>query len=382
MEPLPCVASDVIADRSELGRLSAALEKAAVVAVDVEADSMYHFREKVCLIQMASAERTAVIDPLTLDSLAPLKPLFRDAAVMKVFHGADYDVRSLFRDFKITIHNLFDTQLAARFLGYAETGLEAVLMRELGIAIDKKYQRKDWSKRPLPPEMIAYAAADVCHLIELAARMLAKLEERGRLEWVREECRALSRVRPAEPAGGPLFVHFKGAGRLDRRSLAVLEGLLGLRIEIAREKNKPLYRIIGNRSLLRLAVSKPTNRQQLEKSGALSPKQRDMYAARVLKAVQSAMDLETRNLPRYPRKPAPVLPAAAAERMRLLKKWRDERAAQLEIDPSLVGSKALLGAIALKRPRRTADLAGIDGLKRWQQEEFGREIIDVLSRCK
>lgn len=382
MISLPCVASDLITSREDLDSWAAELKAARVIAVDVEADSLYHFKEKVCLIQMASGKQTFVLDPLALKNLAALRPVFRDGSITKVLHGSDYDVRSLYRDFKISIHNLFDTQLAARFLGYAETGLEAVLKNELGIVIDKKYQRKDWSKRPLPPEMIAYAASDVCHLIELADRFRKKLKDMGRLTWVLEECRLLSRVRPAEPGNGPLFVNFKGAGKLERRQLGILENLLQLRMEIAREKDRPLYRIIGNQPLMTLALTGPTNRKQLEKSAALSVKQRDMYAARVIEAIQAAVDIPDRKLPRYPRTRTPAVPAAVAERMRALRRWRDRRAEQLQIDPALICTKALMGAIALKRPRRKADFADIEGFKSWQQKEFGTELIDILNKTK
>ena len=380
MISLPCIASDLVTRRTDLDQWVAGLNSTPMIAVDIEADSLYHFREKVCLIQMASSRETVVIDPLAIKNLAALKPVFRNRAVTKVLHGADYDVRSLHRDFSISIHNLFDTQLAARFLGYAETGLEAVLKNELGISIDKKYQRKDWSKRPLPPEMIAYAASDVCHLIELAKRLQKKLDLKGRLAWVQEECRLLSRVRAAEPGAGPLFVHFKGAGKLESRQLAVLESLLQLRMEIAREKDRPLYRIIGNRSMMTLAQTAPTNRKQLEKSGALSVKQREMYAPRVIKAVQAAMRIPVGKLPRYPRNKTPKVPAIVAERMRALRKWRDARADQLQIDPALVGTKALLGAIALNRPRKKADLLKIEGFKRWQAKAFGAELIALLKK--
>ena len=100
------------------------LQKEKVIGVDLEADSMYHFREKVCLIQMATGDTNVVIDPLMIEDLSPLKPVFKKPGIRKILHGADYDVRSLYRDFGITINNLFDTELASRFLGYAETGLE------------------------------------------------------------------------------------------------------------------------------------------------------------------------------------------------------------------------------------------------------------------
>ena len=170
--------------------------------------------------------------------------------------------------------------------------------------------------------MIAYAASDVCHLIELANRLQKKLSGKGRLAWVQEECHLLSRVRAAEPGNGPLFVNFKGAGKLERRQLAVLENLLQLRMDIAREKDRPLYRIIGNRPLMALAQAAPTNLKKLEKSGALSVKQRDMYAGRVIKVIQAAVNIPTQKLPRYPRTKTPKVPGIVAERMRVLRKWR------------------------------------------------------------
>jgi ribonuclease D len=111
----------------KLEKFAGRLEKQKIIGVDLEADSMYHFKEKVCMIQIATQHATAVIDPLQIKNLSVLKPVFRRADIQKIFHGADYDVRSLYRDFRISVNNLFDTELACRFLGYRESGLEAVL---------------------------------------------------------------------------------------------------------------------------------------------------------------------------------------------------------------------------------------------------------------
>jgi len=150
----------IIDSVGRLARLVGKLEKETTIGVDLEADSMYHFQEKVCLIQMATDSINVVIDPLVIKDLSALKPIFKRRDIQKIFHGADYDVRSLYRDFEIDINNLFDTELACRFLGVPETGLEAVLKNKFAITLDKKYQRKDWSRRPLPREMVDYAAED------------------------------------------------------------------------------------------------------------------------------------------------------------------------------------------------------------------------------
>ena len=368
-----------IATYSELERFANRLAKQRIIGVDLEADSMYHFREKVCLIQITTSHTTAVIDPLQLDNLTVLKPVFKRRDILKVFHGADYDIRSLYRDFKININNLFDTELACRFLGFKETGLEAVLKKRYNVRLDKKYQRKDWSKRPLPQEMIAYAAKDVRYLIPLAKSLQQELKNKGRLGWVEEECHHLSRVRPANNNSRPLFVAFKGAGKLGPRGLAVLEELLQMRKKIALRQDKPLFRIIGNKSLLKLAEARPQNLTKLKKSEILGSKQFDRYGSSIMAAVTKARQIPTKNLPKYPRKTAPMVPAIVAKRVKELRTWRDRMAEQLKVDPAIICTKALISAIAVQKPVNKSSLSKIKGLKNWQVTEFGRDIINILN---
>ena len=365
-----------------LKNLARTMDKEKTIGVDLEADSMYHFKEKVCLIQMAAPGINVVIDPLKVRDLSPLKPIFKRRGVCKIFHGADYDVRSLYRDFDITINNLFDTELASRFLGYPETGLEAVLKNKFGVTLDKKFQRKDWSRRPLPRDMIAYAAQDARYLLPLAQMLTRELEELGRLKWVQEECGILSKVRPNPNSSDPLYLHFKGAGKLNPKSLAVLETLLQYRRRIASKKDKPLFRIFSNRSLLELAEKKPANLKQLENTRALSAKQISMYGSGVIAAVQEAMQIEQDNLPVYPRKKSPRVPLVVAGRVKALRSWRDAQVDRLAIDPALICTKALMSTIALQKPRKVSDLSAITEMKNWQKKEFGQDIVRVLKQVR
>jgi ribonuclease D len=369
---------DIIESSSQLAQFVSQIENKKTIGVDVEADSMYHFREKVCLIQMATANINVVIDPLVIKDLSALKTIFKRSDIQKIFHGADYDVRSLYRDFKFNINNLFDTELASRFLGFPESGLEAVLKKKFAIALDKKFQRKDWSRRPLPREMIAYAAEDARYLLPLAQELITELKDRGRFSWVREECEILSKVRPNTNGTDPLYVNFKGAGKLDQRSLAILEALLQCRREIARKKDRPLFRIIGSRPLLELAETQPTNMKQLEKTKALSPKQIGMYGKLILAAINGAMIIPKKDLPVYPRRKAPRVPASAAERVKSLRKWRDSQAENLAMDPSLILTRSLISALAVQKPRTVSDLSRIKEIKKWQIREFGKEILKTL----
>src|SRR5262245_17520024 len=157
--------------RAYVGRL----DGARALALDSESDSLYHFKEKVCLVQLASDRgEAALLDPLALRDLAPLHKVMADPKVAKVLHGADYDVTTLKRDFGFVFAGLFDTMIASRFLGLPAIGLQAVALAELGIALSKDSQKDDWSVRPLSPRQEAYALADVRHLLALQQKLEAK----------------------------------------------------------------------------------------------------------------------------------------------------------------------------------------------------------------
>jgi ribonuclease D len=372
----------MIDTESELKAFAEVLEKEKVVAIDVEADSMYHFKEKVCLIQISTTEDNVIIDPLQIEDLSPLRPFFMRQDIQKIFHGADYDVRSLHRDFNIEINNLFDTQIACRFLGIRETGLEAVLQKQFNIILNKKYQKKDWSQRPLPADMIEYAARDSLYLLPLAERLEDKLKKKGRLSWVYEECEDLSKVRAAASDGEPLYLKFKGAGRLHPRSLAVLESLLQIRKQLAEKKDKPLFKVFGNDELIKIAKAKPLTVRQLEKIRALSKKQFSMYGTMVAEAVENAMQIPKPELPVYPRKKGPVLSPKVPERVKALKRWREVKAKKLEMDPALICNNSLITTIAIQNPAATESLEAIKEMKNWQRETFGKDIVTVLRKVK
>ena len=370
----------IIDSISKLRELTSELAEQRIIGVDLESDSMYHFREKVCLIQIASTRATAIIDPLQIKNLSLLEPLFRRADIQKVFHGADYDVRSLYRDFRIAVNNLFDTELACRFLGFKESGLNAVLKKKYNIQLDKKNQRKDWSKRPLPEDMVAYAAKDVHYLIPLAESLQQELIQKGRLSWVQEECNTLSGVRPAPLDSEPLFLGFKGAGKLGPKGLAVLEELLQLRRKIARQQDRPLFRIIGNKSILMLAEARPLSRRKLPETGALGSKQVDRYGKDVIAAVKKALHRPAKDLPKYPRKTAPMVPAIVAKRVKELRTWRDLLAKKLQIDPAIICTRAQISALAVQRPESVDRLSKNNDLKTWQVAEFGKDIVNILKK--
>lgn len=369
-----------IQNDADLKRVSEEFRQNTEIAVDLEADSMFHFKEKICLIQMASSTLTVIIDPLNIDDMSPLKPVFDDPGIRKILHGSDYDIRSLYRDYAFEVNNLFDTELASRFLGVNETGLGSVLENRFDIHLDKTFQKKDWSQRPLSDEMIEYGACDVIHLLPLARILDSELEEKKRASWVREECDLLSQVRCPEPNGDPLFLRVKGAGRLDRLSLAVLENLLHMRMHFAEKKDKPVFKVIGNASLLDISRRKPKTLEQLIKDKSLSKRQVDAFGKAVIHEVSEALKIPEEDLPSYPRKRKPAVKPDVPKRFDRLKEWRDKVAQDLSIDPPMLFNKALLTEIATRNPRTMDDFANVNGIKNWQINEFGADILKKLTR--
>ncbi len=347
-----------VTSQPDLKKALKGIESEKRVGFDLEADSMYHFSEKVCLLQVASKNTAFVIDTVKLRDLSLLKPLFLRKDTIKIFHGADYDVRSLFRDFGIEIKNLFDTELASRFLGIKETGLEAVLRDRFNVKLEKKYQKKDWSERPLSEDMLNYALNDVRYLIPLSEILEKELEDMGRLSWVEEECEILCRVRSAADNGEPLFLKFKGAGKLSPRTLAVLEALLGFRRETAQQKDRPLFKIMGNNSILKLAETKPDSLKKIMNTDALSQRQLDIYGKDVIRVISKAVKIPENMLPAYPRKKIPVISQAASNRIEAIKTWRDKKAIKLNMDPGLLLNKSLINIIGVKNPDDAAGLRG------------------------
>jgi ribonuclease D len=368
----------LIKDKEHLSRIAIELKKETEIAVDLESDSMFHYAERVCLLQISTQSKNILVDPFSLDDLSALSPVFSDTDIRKVFHGADYDIRSLYRDFGIEVNNLLDTQIAARFLGILETGLASLLKNRLGIVVEKKYQKKDWSRRPLPAAMLTYAVHDTCHLLTLFSTLETELRAKDRFSWAEEESRRLSLVRPAPPNDNPLFLKFKDAKKLDPRTLALLESILQLRQQTARRRDRPPFKIIGNEQIMEIALRKPRVKKDLLQMKGLSSRQVEILGASILKTTQECLSLPENKLPAFPRRAGPRFSAKASKKMKALKSWRNQRAEEMGIDPALVCSQTQIESLALSSPKSLNDLDSIDTLRTWQKKQFGREICSLL----
>jgi ribonuclease D len=369
---------EIVATPAALLELVARLSREPLLAVDLEADSLHHYQEKVCLIQISTPGESVIIDPLALPDLSPLAPVLADPAIRKLFHGADYDIRSLHRDFGIEVRNLFDTMVACQFLGEKEVGLAAVLFKRFGVELDKRFQKADWSKRPLSAEMIEYAVRDTSLLIELYGQLAEELRAKGRLSWAEEESQLLAGVRSVPRDADTLFLRFKGAAGMDQRTLAVLEELLRFRDAVASGRDLPPFKILGSETLRQLAENKPQRPADLDGIAGLSPKTRNRYGRQILEATARGMALPAAELPVYPRSQRFVRDRQKAERMKRLKQWREVKASELGIAAGILVNNSMLEAFADAASRSVTGMSAVSTMKQWQKEAFGIELMQFV----
>jgi ribonuclease D len=222
----------------------------------------------------------------------------------------------------------------------------------------------------------------VIFLNQLADELAGELDALGRLKWVEEECRLLSRVRPVANNGYPRFKKVKGAGRLEPRQLAVLETLLNLRDAAARKKDRPLFKIISNADLLKIATEIPADVKTLRDINVLSERQVDMYGKDIVEGIQKAVSLPEDQLPTYPRQRSPRLSPRVPTRVKAIKAWRDQIAEQMDIDPALLFNRTLMRDMAVQQPENIEELNAVPGIHQWQVETYGKKIITILTSLK
>ena len=354
------------------------LGRPARLAVDTEAASYHRYSDAVCLVQLSTPAVTAVVDALGVPDLAPLGALLRDPAVESVFHDADYDLRLLDRDHRLGVARLFDTRIAAQLLGEPGIGLAALLEKYQGVTLDKKFQRADWSRRPLEPGMLEYAAADTHHLLALRDQLEGRLREAGRMGWAEEEFVIAARVRWEEKPADEAYLKVKGARLLKPRALAVLRELYDWRDATAKRLDRATFRVMNPDVLLALAELQPRDLGALRGLRGLSPDQVERRGKELLAAVERALALPDAELPRFERTKRPPPDPAFDARLERLKQARNAAAERLALQPGVLCPNGTLEAIARREPKDIAELREIAELRRWQVEVLGVELLAAL----
>ena len=350
-----------------------------ILALDTEGASFHRFVDRIYLLQLSTREKSAIVDPLSVDKPAGLGALLENPSVEIVFHDADYDLRLLHQDYGWHVRNIFDTRVAAQLLGIRAFGLAALLERYFGVKLDKKFQRADWSMRPLTQGMLDYAAQDTIHLLELRSRLKDDLTRTGRWEWAREEFALLEGTRWEEDDAGNAFLRIKGARDLSRRELAVLRELVPWRDRLASQLDRATFRVLGNEQLLDIARQQPATRDAL---GAIKGMPRgilDSRGAELLDAVKRGLSVPDSELPRFPKAPRWDRDPEFDSRVNALKTARDAAATRLDLDPGVLCSRDRMEAVARKNPATVSELEAVAELRRWQVRELGEDFLKALA---
>lgn len=371
------LAPNLITHPGQLHALAARLADQPFIAVDTESNSLYVYQEQVCLIQFSIPGADFLVDPLALTDLSPLAPLFADPRHEKIFHAAEYDLICLKRDFGFTIENIFDTMLAARMLGRKKIGLGSILQDEFNVTLDKKYQRANWSQRPLPSHLRAYAQLDTRYLIPLRHRLHTELQQKDLLPLAREDFERLCQVNGREPlAREELVWRINGARDLSPRQAAVLQELCRWRDETAKKMNRPVFKVMSDALLLSLAQSQPRNERQL-RAAKLTDRQIHSFGQGVLAALARGLAAP----PLYP--PAHSYPGDDyLNRLDALADWRKQRGRAAGVESDIILPREHMARIARHNPSSAAELAALMQDIPWRYEQYGQQILQVLRRMK
>jgi ribonuclease D len=364
----------LISDSESLAALCERLARSPFVAVDTEFMRENTYWPDLCLVQIASAEEAAAIDPKAEGiDLAPLLSLLvNNEHVIKVFHAGGQDIEIIFNLTGGTPHPLFDTQIAAMALGLGEQiGYSNLCESLLGMTLDKGARFTDWGRRPLDKRQIDYAIGDVTHLAVLFTKMLERLRRTGRGAWLDQEMERIAD--PANYLNDPALAWKKV--RVQSRKpevLGRLKAVAAWREIEARSKNLPRGRIMKDETLADVAVHPPANQEKLGQVRGLSPSWRNNdIGARLMEALANADPLPPSELPPREDK-SPGLGKEGALIADLLKLLLKIRARESNVAPRLIARAEELEMLAAGRRE------GLQILEGWRFEEFGRDAVDLV----
>lgn len=239
-----------------LSSLARTLKPSFEIAIDVECENnLHHFGAKLSLIQISSHQGTWIIDAIAIKDLGPLRVIFESESIQKVFHDVSFDLRILFHECGWKVKNIFDTQLAARFLGKENVGLGSLLEEYFKIRKEEKFQRFDWLRRPLPAFVLEYAAKDTAYLLNLKQKLEQELQHQGKKQWVDEECRHLQNRDWSYHE--QTYMDIGGVRSLSAVERGQVKSLFALRQDLARQVDRPAFMIFTNKQLLELARNPP-----------------------------------------------------------------------------------------------------------------------------
>lgn len=375
--------SFVFIDRPEdTSALVDSLTVGGPVALDCEAAGFHRYSDRLCLVQLTTVDGVDyIVDPLAFDVTELLRGPLEDPSVQILMHGSDYDLRLLDRDLSINLTGLVDTQAAASILGIRSLGLASLLDEFLDITLEKKYQRADWAKRPLPDDMLEYAAKDTRYLHALVGRLQEELSRQERVAWAREEYAELEKIRWEDDDADPV-TRVKGLRDLSDRDVDLLREALAWRDRIAQNLDRAAFRVASDTILVDIVRHRPSDVHELSRmkgmNGRLAHAEGEKLLDR-LAAVDAVADGDIQGHPPRERGDGRGRPPPEVEERRdRLKAIRNARADALDMARGTLLPNATLLEIAWAEPDTMDALRAVPGVKRWQADAIGDELLASL----
>jgi ribonuclease D len=359
----------VITDTAALAAFCARIADVPFVTVDTEFMRESTFWARLCLVQMASPDEAAIIDPLAEGiDLAPFYRLMADERVLKVFHAARQDIEIFVKQAGAVPHPIFDTQIAAMVCGYGDqVSYDQLVYRVTGDQIDKSSRFTDWSTRPLSPKQSAYAISDVTHLRDVYLSLSAQLAEQGRTGWLDEEMAVLTDIETYRTHPEDAWQRLKLRVKKPRQ-LAVMQAVAAWREREAQSRDVPRSRVLKDDAIYEIALQQPRDAEALGRLRTI-PRgfERSNTARAILTATEEVYERPESALPRLPRpRSAPEHASAAAELLKVLLKMVAE---EQGVAARIIASTEDLEKIAAD------DRADVPALHGWRRNLFGEQAL-------
>lgn len=384
-DPKPLIEkTELIEDTEGLRNFFAKIAQADIVAVDIESAGFYKYYSRVNLIQIATREFRAIIDPQKVEDFEAFRKFCQTSNCIWIFHGGDYDVSMLARDLEVFVPRMFDTRKGAEFIGMNELGLRSLTEKYLGFSLDKKLQRCDWSRRPLTAAMREYAILDAICLIPIYDYLVAELKELNRLDWVMEECDfiAAEARKAKELKHDPFAFRIKGSSRLSSRSLAVLKEVWQLREEISERIDRAPFMVLCNQALIDIARQMPRSVAGLSVIKTIGREFLNRHANELQAAIRAGIEapLEGIDRPLRAKNREMTLTAWEGELAKSLRELRDGMANSMGLAASLLAPTQTLYELARLRPASQGEMRNSEILHNWQVELLADEFVPLLQQ--
>lgn len=366
----------LVNSQETLSHLVADLKNQTSIAIDTESNSLHSYQERVCLIQISTPETDYLIDPFPIQDMSALGEVFADPSIQKVFHAGDYDLATLKRDFDFEFANIFDTMLAATALAEPSIGLAALLEKYYDLHLVKKYQRANWGKRPLDPEMLSYAQGDSHYLLQLRDLLVDRLRAVGRLKNVLEDSAALARITPPMKDHEEDLWKVKGSQDLNPTALSLLKELNHLRETIAEQRDVPPFKVFSNKVLIEIATTQPHYLEELSLLPSLSPSLIKRYGKQLMQAVKAWRENPVAVKPRKNHR----LSDRELKLREKLGDWRKEVGEKEGVPSNAVLSRDLVELIAHHDPQSDEELARVMQDYPNHNKQYGKQILSLIKR--